>query len=1365
MSKHTRTGGVIGLVVSVVGAVPAFGSVHLMQIEQVIGAVNGDKTAQAIQLRMRGPFETQTQGSSIRAWDAAGLNPIVLVTAGSSVPNGSARILFASPNFAAHTTPSAVPNFIMTNLIPASYLAAGSLTFEAPGFGIIWRLSWGGASYTGTGSGSFNNDADGNFNPPFAGPLPTNCTRAVLFTGTAGAASTNNAAQYAVTGGDAVFTNNAGAAFTVNACVGDGNCNDSIACTADACMSGCCVFTPNNASCPDDSMFCNGTEFCDATLGCRSTGTPCTTPPNLFCDEVFDICGTCDDNGDCNDGIACTNNTCMNGSCVYTPDNGLCPSDGQFCTGVETCNATLGCVSSGNPCSSSQTCDEPSDTCLVTPLHIALEVVAGGPAATAAGPTLSSPLQVTHTNDGTFRLFVVDQIGLIRVIVGGALEPTPFLDISAKLPTLGTFFDERGLLGLAFHPNYSANGRFFVRYSAPRAGDPTEPCNAPCGFIVGCHKEILAEYQVMGDPVTSNVADPDSEIILFSVDKPEFNHDGGHVAFGPDGLLYFSIGDGGGANDDLHLDGVCDAGYCSGNSSTCNCGGPPAACSVSAQDCVDLSPCVSCSGPCTVAQGTCGDGSTCVASGGPPPHGPIGNAQNINAALGKMLRVDVNTAVLDLAGWKYNPGTGHWYRLTTDFGTWAEANAAAIAEGGYLTTICSQEENDWVTQLATIAAGATERSLEGNNAWIGYRDAGSGWGWENGETCGYTNLHANWNSYSLNHAYILGANHGEPGFWGRNQLHDNEFIRNVRGIIERDTPLYAIPDNPFAGATPGLDEIYAYGLRNPYRWSFDRGTGDLYLGDAGQDIYEEVDIIDLGENYGWAAREGAHFFDPFNPGIPPASCLQFWADAGIDCSTLIDPISEYTHAEGGTAVIGGYVYRGAAYPQLQGIYVYGDFSFDFGPTGNLYYFELSGPDEFVRQEFFIAPNGDPFGKFLKGFGEDEDGEVYVCASGTLAPNGTDGVVYKIVPPPPGEIAWNSDPLSPDRTTRSLRFRLEAPASQTATGTSPQVAIRVTMVDLQHPVPANLPTKPPKDFTTFDTRLNGVCSGGDLPGHHCDSDADCPGGGTCSSLAACTATGNTAAWSAGEDTTPDAAGGFQGGCARWVGRPGTFMEAQGPPSSGPFRAARLQCTPFYFDWVTETAGGTIAVVGAEIAPSSEYSVQAFGSSCKGAEGGCSNVSTPVTMLTRRFGDAASMFAPPEPSGQPNSIDVAQLVAKFKGATTASLVKAVTQLQPNLPELNADVGALDIVAAVDAVKELAYAISGPCPCPSQATCNALACATPGTCTASALAGLGTGAMCVKTCTGGDNAGEPCINDTHCAGGTCGAGFCRDRCGRCN
>jgi glucose/arabinose dehydrogenase len=123
---------------------------------------------------------------------------------------------------------------------------------------------------------------------------------------------------------------------------------------------------------------------------------------------------------------------------------------------------------------------------------------------------------------------------------------TPFLDIVGKLPVLNPFFDERGLLGLAFHPDYENNGRFFIRYSVPRAGDPSEPC---FGSSRVCHSEVLAEYSVSaGDP---NLADPTSEIVLFTVDGPQFNHDAGNVAFGPDGFLYFTLGDGGGAHDGL----------------------------------------------------------------------------------------------------------------------------------------------------------------------------------------------------------------------------------------------------------------------------------------------------------------------------------------------------------------------------------------------------------------------------------------------------------------------------------------------------------------------------------------------------------------------------------------------------------------------------------------------------------------------------------------------------------------------------------------------------------------------------------------------------------------------------------------------
>jgi len=177
-----------------------------------------------------------------------------------------------------------------------------------------------------------------------------------------------------------------------------------------------------------------------------------------------------------------------------------------------------------------------------------------------------------------------------------------------------------------------------------------------------------------------------------------------------------------------------------------------------------------------------------------------------------------------------------------------------------------------------------------------------------------------------------------------------------------------------------------------------------------------------------------------------------------------------------------------------------------------------------------------------------------------------------------------------------------------------------------------------------------------------------------------------------------------------------------------------------------------VVGAEIVPSSEYSGEVFGASCLGTEGTCTAVSAPVTMYTRRSGDAAPNFNPPSTTGQPDALDVAAVVNKLKNLPGA-LVKAITQLQPNLPELNADVNALDIVAVVDGVRGVKYGFSGPCVCPSTVLCGgACPCTSPN--------------ICVKTCVGGANIGEPCIDSTrHCpGGGTCGTPLCRDRCGRC-
>ena len=407
-------------------------------------------------------------------------------------------------------------------------------------------------------------------------------------------------------------------------------------------------------------------------------------------------------------------------------------------------------------------------------IAIRLEPVATG---------LVSPEHATHAGDGSNRLFIVDQAGRIRIIKNGALLPAPFLDLTAELPALNGGFDERGLLGLAFHPGYAANGRFFVRYSRPRPGAAGEPC---FGTSRGCHEEVLAEFSVSANPDIANPAGT----ILFRVDKPQFNHNSGTVAFGPDGYLYFTLGDGGGAND-----GLADV---------------------------------------------------------PPSHGPIGNGQNIDAPLGKILRIDVDGAA----------------------------------------------------------------------------------------------------------------------------------------------PFAIPPDNPFANG-PGLDLIYAYGMRNPFRFAFDSrpgGDGRLYLADVGQNLFEELDIVEKGGNYGWVIKEGFACFDPFNPFAPGASC----ADTGQFGEPLIDPIVDYSHQDGGISIIGGYVYRGARSPALTGIYLFGDFSSTFGaPRGRLYHLENGAGGPAIR-EFVIAPGDRPYGRFLKGFGEDEAGEVYAIGSTVLGPVGTTGIVERIV---------------------------------------------------------------------------------------------------------------------------------------------------------------------------------------------------------------------------------------------------------------------------------------------------------------------------------------------------------------------------------
>ncbi len=195
----------------------AAGDFDLMQIEQVIGGVNGDTSAQAIQLRMRQGFQCLVSEARLRVHDAAGQNPILLIDITTDVSgcNIGDRVLITSAGFADFLDNPIAADFTLTNLIPESYLAAGSLTFEDDFGTIYWRLSWGGDNYTGPNDGSLINDDDGDFGPPWPGVLPSDGLQALQFQGAATAPSTSNENDYNLTEGAAVFTNNNGDSATV----------------------------------------------------------------------------------------------------------------------------------------------------------------------------------------------------------------------------------------------------------------------------------------------------------------------------------------------------------------------------------------------------------------------------------------------------------------------------------------------------------------------------------------------------------------------------------------------------------------------------------------------------------------------------------------------------------------------------------------------------------------------------------------------------------------------------------------------------------------------------------------------------------------------------------------------------------------------------------------------------------------------------------------------------------------------------------------------------------------------------------------------------------------------------------------------
>lgn len=160
-----------------------------------------------------------------------------------------------------------------------------------------------------------------------------------------------------------------------------------------------------------------------------------------------------------------------------------------------------------------------------------------------AAEGLVHPMLLSSPPDGSKRRFIVEQRGTILILMpGGKLLPKPFLDIGSKMVELRKDFDERGLLGLAFHPKYKSNGKFYVYYSAPMRNN-----TGLRTMLYWNHTAHISEFRVSkGD---KNVADPATERIIMQVDEPQFNHNGGYLAFGPDGYLYISLGDGGYADD------------------------------------------------------------------------------------------------------------------------------------------------------------------------------------------------------------------------------------------------------------------------------------------------------------------------------------------------------------------------------------------------------------------------------------------------------------------------------------------------------------------------------------------------------------------------------------------------------------------------------------------------------------------------------------------------------------------------------------------------------------------------------------------------------------------------------------------------
>ncbi len=267
--------------------------------------------------------------------------------------------------------------------------------------------------------------------------------------------------------------------------------------------------------------------------------------------------------------------------------------------------------------------------------------------------------------------------------------------------------------------------------------------------------------------------------------------------------------------------------------------------------------------------------------------------------------------------------------------------------------------------------------------------------------------------------YISLGDGGPIGDGNNNGQNKDTLLSSVLRIdIDGDEPFAIPPDNPFVD-TEGADEIWAYGFRNPWRFSFDRETGRLFLGDVGSFTIEEINIVEKGKNYGWKVMEGTECF-------LADSCNRNGKEL---------PIHQYFHTEEeGTSVTGGYVYRGTDLPELFGLYLFGDFA-----SSRIWALSESSPNVWVRKELIKA-------EFLiSSFGEDEQGEIYVA-------DHDGGVVYKIVDAEPIIFPVPTITITPTPTPTSTPS--PAPSQTPAPTASPTIT----------PTPTPTPDISSKEFT-------------------------------------------------------------------------------------------------------------------------------------------------------------------------------------------------------------------------------------------------------------------------------------------------------------